>query len=71
MARVDPATGKVRNDADAAFVGIDKPADADGKTKVWFQETKHSISGKILQYWNQYGGLSQFGFPLSEAFDEI
>jgi len=68
---VDPATGKVRNASDAAFVGISQPADADGKTKVWFQETKHSISGKILTYWNQYGGLQQFGFPLSEAFDEI
>src|SRR5207237_5953976 len=28
-------------------------------------------SGKILQYWNQYGGLKQFGFPLSEQFQEV
>jgi peptide/nickel transport system substrate-binding protein len=68
---IDPATNKVRNPADAPFVGVDKPADANGTTKVWFQETKHSVSGKILQYWNQYGGLQQFGSPLSEAFDEI
>jgi peptide/nickel transport system substrate-binding protein len=68
---VDPASKQVRNKADAAFVGIDKPADANGTSKAWFQETRHSISGKILQYWNQYGGLQQFGFPLSEAFDEI
>ena len=67
---VDPATGKVRNPADAAFVGIDQPGDI-GATKLYFPETKHSVSGKILQYWNQYGGLSQFGYPLSEAFDEI
>ncbi|MEO8287285.1 MAG: peptide ABC transporter substrate-binding protein [Chloroflexota bacterium] len=68
---VDPATKVVRNKADAAFVGIDKPADANGTSKVWFQETKHSVTGKILEYWNKYGGLQQFGFPLSEAFDEI
>jgi hypothetical protein len=37
---VDPATGKVRNPADAAFVGIDKPSDTSA-TKVWFQETRH------------------------------
>src|SRR3954470_14680919 len=68
---LDPATKKVRNAADAAFVGIDKPADANGSTKVWFTETKHSVSGKILEYWNKYGGLQQFGFPVSEQFNEI
>src|SRR3954454_717900 len=68
---VDPTTKQVRTPADAAFVPIDKPADANGTTKVWFQETKHSVSGKILEYWNKYGGLSQFGFPLSEAFQEV
>jgi len=68
---VDPATKKVRNAADAPFVGIDKPADTNGTTKVWFTETKHSVSGKILEYWNKYGGLSQFGFPLSEQFNEV
>jgi len=52
-------------------VGIDKPADVNNQTKVWFQETRHSVSGKILEYWNRYGGLKQFGFPLSEQFQEI
>jgi hypothetical protein len=61
--RIDPATGKVSDPADAAFVGIDKPADVNGTTKVWFQDTKHSVSGKILQYWNQYGGLSSSASP--------
>jgi peptide/nickel transport system substrate-binding protein len=68
---LDPATKKVRNAADAPFVGVDKPADANGSTKVWFQETRHSVSGKILEYWNKYGGLKQFGFPLSEQFAEV
>jgi peptide/nickel transport system substrate-binding protein len=68
---VDPNTHQLRNASDAAFVGIGKPADTDGTTKIWFPETRHSISGKILEYWNRYGGLSQFGFPLSEPFQEI
>jgi peptide/nickel transport system substrate-binding protein len=68
---IDGQTGKVRNPADAAFVGIDKPADANGTSKAWFQETKHSVSGKIKEYWDKYGGLQQFGFPLSEAFNEV
>jgi peptide/nickel transport system substrate-binding protein len=68
---IDPATRRVRNAADAAFVGIDRPADVNNTTKVWFQETRHSVSGKILEYWNKYGGLQQFGFPQSEQFNEI
>jgi peptide/nickel transport system substrate-binding protein len=68
---IDPNTRRVRNPADQPFVGIDRPADADGRTKVWFPETRHTISGKILEYWNRYGGLKQFGFPLSEPFQEV
>jgi peptide/nickel transport system substrate-binding protein len=67
---VDPATNKVRIASDAPFVGVDKPADTSA-TKVWFPETRHTVTGKILEYWNKYGGLQQFGFALSEAFNEI
>jgi peptide/nickel transport system substrate-binding protein len=51
---------------DAPFKKIAKPASG-----TWFQETGHTISGAIEKYWNQYGGLSQFGFPLSEQFTEV
>jgi peptide/nickel transport system substrate-binding protein len=66
---IDGETGKVRNAADAAFVKIQQPSDI-GPTKLFFPETGHSVSGKILEYWQKYGGLQQFGFPLSEAFNE-
>jgi peptide/nickel transport system substrate-binding protein len=66
---IDGETGKVRNVADAAFAKIAQPSDLSA-TKVFFPETGHSVSGKILEYWNRYGGLQQFGFPLSEAFNE-
>lgn len=67
---IDPATKQPRNPADAPFVGVDKPGDLSA-TKLWFPETRHTISGKILEYWNKYGGLSQFGYPLSEQFQEV
>ena len=51
---------------DAPFKKIAKPASG-----TWFQETGHTISGAIEKYWNQYGGLQQFGFPLSEQFTEV
>ncbi|HET6261851.1 MAG TPA: hypothetical protein VFG99_06385, partial [Chloroflexia bacterium] len=68
--RVDPNTQQVRNPADQPFVPVARSADADGKSKAWFQETRHSLSGKFLEQWNRYGGLAQFGFPLSEQFQE-
>jgi peptide/nickel transport system substrate-binding protein len=68
---IDAGTNQVKDPADQPFVKVSKPADADGQAKVWFPETGHSISGKILEYWNTYGGLQQFGFPLSEQFEEV
>ena len=44
--------------------------DADGTSKLWFPETRHTLSGKLLEYWWRYGGLAQFGYPLSEPFEE-
>jgi peptide/nickel transport system substrate-binding protein len=67
---IDPATGRVRNPVDQPFAKVDRPSDLSA-TKVWFPETGHSVSGKILEYWNRYGGLQQFGFPLSEQFQEV
>jgi peptide/nickel transport system substrate-binding protein len=67
---VDPATNQPRNPADRAFVKVARPGDLSA-TKIWFPETGHTITGKILEYWNRYGGLKQFGFPLSEQFEEI
>ncbi|MEO5953371.1 MAG: peptide ABC transporter substrate-binding protein [Chloroflexia bacterium] len=66
---IDGTTGKVRNPADAPFVKIAQPGDLSA-TKLFFPESGHSVSGKILEYWKRYGGLTQFGYPLSEAFNE-
>ncbi len=34
----------------------------------WFAPTGHTLRGSFLQYWQQYGGLAQFGYPLTEEF---
>ncbi|MGQ9928427.1 MAG: hypothetical protein ACUVS4_16365 [Chloroflexaceae bacterium] len=34
-------------------------------------ETGHSLGGRFLQFWELYGGLRVFGYPISEEFDEV
>ncbi|MHB8644486.1 MAG: L,D-transpeptidase family protein [Thermomicrobiales bacterium] len=43
--------------------------DRDGRR--FFSETGHGITGPFVSYWEQYGGLGVFGFPLSEPTREI
>ncbi|HET8628715.1 MAG TPA: hypothetical protein VFL91_14940 [Thermomicrobiales bacterium] len=40
----------------------------DGST--FFQTTGHNVNGRFMAYWNAHGGLAQFGYPLSEAFQQ-
>ena len=41
-----------------------------GAAGTWFPETRHTIRGAIARYWQRYGGVAQFGLPLSEEFQE-
>ncbi|HEX6605324.1 MAG TPA: peptide ABC transporter substrate-binding protein [Chloroflexia bacterium] len=58
---------------DTPFKTVDNP----GGGVQWFPETKHTLGdsstgGKaIAKFWNQKGGLSQFGFPISQPFQEV
>jgi hypothetical protein len=36
----------------------------------YFKESQHTVSGDIRTYFYKYGGIAQFGFPLSETFTE-
>src|SRR5689334_6829819 len=36
----------------------------------YFDATGHTLRGDFLTYWNQYGGLAQFGYPITEEFTE-
>ena len=42
-----------------------------GASHLYFPETGHSLSNGFLGYWQSHGGLLQFGFPISEEFDEV
>jgi hypothetical protein len=37
---------------------------------VFFTQTGHNLGGEFLKYWQQHGGLSIFGYPISEPFTE-
>ncbi len=45
------------------------PARAQPASRV-FQETGHSIKGRFLEYWEQHGGISQQGYPISKEMQE-
>lgn len=36
----------------------------------YFAETGHNLRGAFREFWERYGGLAIFGFPLSEEFQE-
>jgi len=38
--------------------------------KRYYPETQHVIAGSFKQYWEQKGGVTQFGFPISEEVVE-
>lgn len=35
-----------------------------------FPQTGKTVGGKFLEYWERNGGLSQFGYPISNEFEE-
>ncbi len=37
----------------------------------FFPETNHSVSGKFLSYWRANGGLATYGYPITDAKDEV
>ncbi len=46
-----------------------KPANLSNEL-LYFAETGHTLRGATLRYWNKFGGLAQFGYPLTEEFTE-
>lgn len=37
-------------------------------TSEYFPQTAHTVSGLFLDYWQQHGSLSQFGYPITDEF---
>ena len=48
---------------------VDPPA-AQAAGAAYFPETGHNLDGRFRAYWEANGGLSQFGFPISEVITE-
>jgi autotransporter family porin len=42
-----------------------------GPGQVCFAETGRCVRSDFHAYWQRHGGLSQFGYPLSDEFDEV
>jgi hypothetical protein len=50
-----------------------KPVANPGNGTTWFPETQHTMQsapGPFATFWNKYGGLPVFGYPISEQFQE-
>src|SRR3954447_17980085 len=37
----------------------------------FFPETGKTVNGKFLDYWESHGGLSIFGYPITDAQNEV
>jgi Tol biopolymer transport system component len=60
-----------RADAGAVpFQRVAPPVGASGAGR-YFSETGHTLSPPLRAYWERGGGLPVFGYPLSEAFNEV
>jgi hypothetical protein len=46
-------------------------ADAHYPAGIYFPETGHNLRNSFKAYWEAHGGLSLYGYPISEEFEEI
>jgi hypothetical protein len=42
-----------------------------GATSRYFPETGFTVTGRFLEYWENNGGLAIYGYPLTEAFEQV
>ena len=50
---------------------LDPVSDPSQAGVLWFAQTGHTLSLGFRAYWEANGGLAQFGYPLSEEFQEF
>jgi hypothetical protein len=55
------------NRADGPFAGV--AASTDGR--LYFAATRHTVADTFRDYWQQHGGVSGFGYPISEPYDAV
>jgi hypothetical protein len=44
---------------------------ANTSDKVFYPQTGHTLGGIFKTYWEQHGGLEQFGYPITEEYSEV
>jgi hypothetical protein len=49
----------------------DKIPDPRNASLTYFPEAGHTLAGGFRDYWTAHGGLEQFGYPITEEFQEI
>ncbi|HEX9990147.1 MAG TPA: hypothetical protein VGE45_16945 [Chloroflexia bacterium] len=49
---------------------VERAVSQPGSNSVYFEQTGHNLGGEFLAYWQSHGGLSIFGYPLTEPFTE-
>jgi len=49
----------------------DPVAASSDPTAKFFSETKHNVGAEFLAYWQANGGLAQFGYPITEPFNDV
>lgn len=72
----DPKFGAGRINAARAVASVRVPAfdpvaDPGQADVMFFNETGHTLRGRLASYWKTNGGLPVFGYPISEMFDEV
>ena len=55
--------------ANSAALEAEKPAQPQAGC-TYFAETQHNMCGDFAKYWNAFGGLAIYGFPITEPFQE-
>ncbi|MBK9714698.1 MAG: hypothetical protein IPO81_25845 [Kouleothrix sp.] len=58
-----------REGSDSYHAGQPAPAPTSGSCRS-FPETGHQVCGRLLEYWDQNGGLAVFGYPITEQAAE-
>ena len=53
-----------------AFEPLQENPLAEDDPGFWFPETGHTLENSFQQYWERYGGLPVFGYPISQEFEE-
>ncbi|HEX7102059.1 MAG TPA: glycoside hydrolase family 3 N-terminal domain-containing protein [Nitrolancea sp.] len=59
-----------RTEFDAALQRISTLRNGSSPSTRFFPETGHTLGGGFLAYWNKYGGLPVFGYPITEEYTD-